>query len=77
MQYDYKPEFAKTAGMDKTVDTGVIAQEVEKVLPDAVRSRGDVTLHNGKKISNFLMVNKVSNFLHEQELNRDAMYQKK
>lgn len=39
--------------------TGVIAQEFQEVLPDAVRETGDVELPNGQKIDNFLVVDKV------------------
>ncbi|XP_068218449.1 myelin regulatory factor-like protein isoform X3 [Palaemon carinicauda] len=58
--YAYKDEFAETAGIrpDEVFDTGVIAQEVKEVIPDAVKTTGDLTLSNGDKIDNFLFVNK-------------------
>ena len=59
MRYAYKEEFAKCAGLETPCDTGVIAQEVEKILPDAVKNTGNVILNDGKKIDNFLLVNKV------------------
>ena len=40
-------------------DTGVIAQEVKEVLPDAVRETGDVILPDGNKIDTLQVVNKV------------------
>lgn len=40
------------------IDTGVIAQEVREVLPDAVQEAGSVLLPNGDVIDNFLLVNK-------------------
>ncbi|KAG6455879.1 uncharacterized protein LOC115447169 isoform X1 [Manduca sexta] len=39
-------------------DTGVLAQELRAVLPDAVKEAGDVTLPNGDTIPKFLVVNK-------------------
>lgn len=44
---------------DDRLDTGVIAQEVGQVLPDAVKDTGDVLLPGGQTIDNFLVVNKV------------------
>lgn len=40
------------------IDTGVIAQEVREVLPDAVQEAGSVLLPSGEVIDNFLLVNK-------------------
>lgn len=40
------------------IDTGVIAQEIREVLPDAVQEAGSVVLSNGEVIDNFLLVNK-------------------
>lgn len=40
------------------IDTGVIAQEVREVLPDAVQEAGSVVLSTGEVIDNFLLVNK-------------------
>ncbi|KAG7218918.1 hypothetical protein INR49_019418 [Caranx melampygus] len=67
VEFDYKPEFASTMGVDHVHQTGngvcctpgVIAQEVKKLLPSAVREVGDVTCSDGEKIHNFLMVDKV------------------
>lgn len=39
--------------------TGIIAQEVKELLPQAVREAGDVAFNNGEKIENILMVDKV------------------
>lgn len=38
---------------------GVIAQEVQEILPEAVKETGDVVCANGETIENFLVVNKV------------------
>ena len=40
--YNYTPEFVKYAGLPECdqVETGVIAQEVQEVLPDAVKETG-------------------------------------
>lgn len=45
-------------GMVDVIDTGVIAQEVREVLPDAVQEAGSVLLPSGEVIDNFLLVNK-------------------
>ena len=59
--YKYKDEFAEHAGLseEELDDTGVLAQEVQEVLPDAVRETGDIILPTGERIENFLVVNKV------------------
>lgn len=38
---------------------GVIAQEVQEILPEAVKDTGDLVFSNGKTLENFLVVNKV------------------
>ncbi|KAK8743801.1 hypothetical protein OTU49_001273 [Cherax quadricarinatus] len=65
VKYAYREEFAEQAGMkgDDIYDTGVIAQEVKEVIPDAVKTTGDITLSNGEKIENFLLVNKERIFM--------------
>ncbi|XP_018558329.1 myelin regulatory factor-like protein [Lates calcarifer] len=63
VEFDYKPEFASTMGMDHTHQTGVIAQEVKELLPSAVREVGDVTCSDGERIQNFLMVDKEQIFM--------------
>jgi hypothetical protein len=40
----------------------MIAQEVQEILPRAVREVGDVTGGNGETLENFLMVDKVINY---------------
>ena len=42
---------------------GVLAQEVEQILPDAVLHTGDVTMNNGAVINDLLVVNKDRIFL--------------
>lgn len=64
VHYRYKPEFAASAGIEATSpETGVIAQEVKEILPEAVKDSGDVIFANGKTIENFLVVNKERIFM--------------
>ncbi|XP_061139853.1 myelin regulatory factor [Syngnathus typhle] len=58
VHYQYKPEFAATVGIESTAETGVIAQEVQQILPEAVKEGGDVVCANGETIPNLLVVNK-------------------
>ncbi|XP_044305823.1 myelin regulatory factor-like protein [Varanus komodoensis] len=63
VEYDYKPEFASVMGITQLHETGVIAQEVQELLPRAVRVTGDLTYENGEKVDNFLMVDKDQIFM--------------
>ncbi|XP_072511467.1 myelin regulatory factor-like protein [Notamacropus eugenii] len=63
VEYDYKPEFASVMGINSIHQTGMIAQEVQEVLPRAVREVGDITCENGEKLENFLMVDKDQIFM--------------
>ncbi|XP_069716054.1 myelin regulatory factor-like protein [Phaenicophaeus curvirostris] len=63
VEYDYKPEFASVMGIKNTHETGIIAQEVKELLPQAVRDVGDVACNDGEKIENFLMVDKDQIFM--------------
>ncbi|KAM9846098.1 myelin regulatory factor-like protein [Aulostomus maculatus] len=63
VEFDYKPEFASTMGIDHKHQTGILAQEVKELLPSAVMEVGDVTCSDGEKISNFLMVDKEQIFM--------------
>lgn len=64
VRYRLEPQFAVHSGLKcpndnkDIVDTGVIAQEVREVIPDAVQEAGSVVLPNGDVIENFLLVNK-------------------
>ncbi|KAM7341974.1 uncharacterized protein ACRADG_009559 isoform 3-T9 [Cochliomyia hominivorax] len=64
VRYRLEPQFALHSGLKShkdtgdIVDTGVIAQEVREVIPDAVQEAGSVVLPNGNVIENFLLVNK-------------------
>lgn len=64
-EYCYNDEFAEYAGLLDTdhVETGVLAQQVRTVLPDAVRETGDIVLPTGETIDNFLVVNKERIFI--------------
>ncbi|KAJ6654140.1 hypothetical protein lerEdw1_007408 [Lerista edwardsae] len=63
VHYNYKPEFAATVGLEATSETGVIAQEVKEILPEAVKDTGDMVFTSGKTIENFLVVNKERIFM--------------
>ncbi|XP_054094573.2 myelin regulatory factor-like protein isoform X3 [Callithrix jacchus] len=63
VEYDYKPEFASAMGINTAHQTGMIAQEVQEILPRAVREVGDVTCDNGETLENFLMVDKDQIFM--------------
>ncbi|XP_008589727.1 PREDICTED: myelin regulatory factor-like protein [Galeopterus variegatus] len=63
VEYDYKPEFASAMGINTAHQTGMIAQEVQEILPRAVREVGDVICENGEKLENFLMVDKDQIFM--------------
>ena len=60
--FDYKKEFGDLTGMQEEdrADTGVIAQELSEVLPDAVRESGDIILPGGDLVDKIRVVNKVS-----------------
>ena len=61
VNYRYDDQFADAAGLppDQRCDTGVLAQELHRVLPDAVLETGDVILPSGETVPNLLVVNKV------------------
>ncbi|XP_072494949.1 myelin regulatory factor isoform X5 [Notamacropus eugenii] len=63
VHYSYKPEFAASVGIEASPETGVIAQEVKEILPEAVKDTGDMVFANGKTIENFLVVNKERIFM--------------
>ncbi|XP_054279852.1 myelin regulatory factor-like protein isoform X2 [Macrosteles quadrilineatus] len=58
VKYKYDPEFSNHCGLDTQSDTGIIAQELRNILPEAVMPAGDVVLPSGTRIDNFLVVNK-------------------
>ena len=60
-QYSYDNEYAEKEGKTEVErnDTGVIAQELKEVIPDAVKETGDIELSSGT-IHGVLGVNKVS-----------------
>ena len=59
VKYNFRPEFAKDVGLSGSdlLGTGVLAQEVAAILPDAVKPAGDMVLTSGETIENFLVVN--------------------
>ncbi|CAO1397331.1 unnamed protein product [Diamesa tonsa] len=59
VRYQYDANFAANNELDyKHFETGIIAQEIQKILPDAVHNGGNVRITNGTHIDNFLQVNK-------------------
>jgi hypothetical protein len=61
VKYQYDETFAENNELDSNrYQTGIIAQEIQKILPDAIYNGGNVKLSNGINIENFLQVNKVS-----------------
>lgn len=61
VKYQYDSHFAEYNELNSNnYETGIIAQEIQKVLPDAVHNGGNVRLTNGVQIDNFLQINKVS-----------------
>ncbi|XP_061662410.1 myelin regulatory factor-like protein isoform X2 [Syngnathoides biaculeatus] len=63
VEFDYKPEFASSMGIEHTHCTGVLAQEVKELLPSAVKEVGRVRCHDGREIDNFLLVDKEQIFM--------------
>lgn len=60
VRYQYDSSFAGHHEIDSgRYQTGILAQELQKVLPDAVHVGGSVKLSDGTNIDNFLQVNKV------------------
>ena len=59
--YKFNDDYADQVGLPERhrKDTGVIAQELREVLPDAVHQAGDLKLSNGGEVKNLLVVNKV------------------
>lgn len=60
VRYQFKPSFAKEVGINTSElnGTGVLAQEMQHILPEAVKETGDIVLPDGETIENFLVVNK-------------------
>ncbi|XP_054710958.1 myelin regulatory factor-like [Uloborus diversus] len=63
VRYHYLPEFADHVELNHISDTGVIAQEVQRVIPEAVIPAGDVLLKDGRLIEKLLVVNKERIFM--------------
>lgn len=62
--YSLKPAWAEVAGRqpDDRAETGVLAQELQVVLPDAVRTNGPVDF-GGEHLDELLVVNKERVFM--------------
>lgn len=61
VKYQYDPTYAEYHEINcSNFDTGIIAQEVQKIIPDAVHNGGNIRLANGIHIDNFLQINKVN-----------------
>ena len=69
VQYKYRPEFLnqlpeKDKHRLERQQTGIIAQDVREVIPEAVcTTNGSYALSNGREINNMLIVNKDRLFL--------------
>ncbi|GAM25871.1 hypothetical protein SAMD00019534_090460 [Acytostelium subglobosum LB1] len=63
--YDYRliKPWTDTTGVTEPNDRGVIAQELQTVIPAAVKQTGDRSLNDGTVIKDFLMVNKDAIFM--------------
>lgn len=59
--YRYTEEFANSVGIEdpSRIETGVIAQELEVVIPEAVKTTSDVRLASGEIINELKVVDKV------------------
>ncbi|XP_068760591.1 myelin regulatory factor-like [Montipora capricornis] len=66
-RYRYSHEYLQHAGLTtqdfEDEDTGVLAQEMKEVLPEAVKESEDLVLSDGKVIERFLVVNKERIFM--------------
>ncbi|XP_044184958.1 myelin regulatory factor-like isoform X2 [Acropora millepora] len=66
-RYRYSREYLEHAGLTteefELEDTGVLAQEMKEVLPEAVSESEDLVLSDGKTIERFLVVNKERIFM--------------
>lgn len=63
--YGFDNKYSDMMGMapDAQRDTGVLAQELREVLPDAVKETGDLVYPDGEVVDNLQVVNKVRSFL--------------
>lgn len=60
VKFRYDSNFAEYNEINTNyLETGIIAQDLQKVLPEAVHDGGNLKLANGVHIDNFLQVNKV------------------
>jgi len=76
--YRYTEEFADVAGLEDPdhIETGVLAQELEIIIPEAVKTTEDVRLSDGEVIEKLKVINKVRQeyfiYLCRQELTLTA-----
>lgn len=64
VRYQYDEAFAENNELDSNrYQTGIIAQELQKILPDAIYNGGNMRLADGTSIDNFLQVNKVGKII--------------
>ncbi len=64
-RYRLSDSWAETCGRtgDDANECGILAQEVAKVLPDAVRQSNSVTMNDGTSVTDLLVVNKERIFM--------------
>lgn len=64
VKFRYDSNFAEYNEINTSyLETGIIAQDLQKVLPEAVHDGGNLKLANGVHIDNFLQINKVGLFI--------------
>lgn len=63
--FNYKHSYAQNCRQDEELkgglqkkEVGVLAQELQKILPDAVKNCGEFRLNGNERLDNFLVVNK-------------------
>lgn len=60
VKYKFQQKFAGNQELDSDrYQTGIIAQELQRILPEAVHDGGDVKLSDGTSIEHFLQIDKV------------------
>ena len=61
--FQYQTQNVSLSERGREAQTGVIAQQVQQVIPEAVSTSGSYMLANGREINDMLIVNKDRLFL--------------